>query len=81
MSPPARDSRDSRRDRARRLLSRVEPSARLVDWTLLALVAFQVGSGLLSFTIGSPSGAVVFWSHGVAGFALVFFLALKLYRV
>ncbi|MFC4356728.1 molybdopterin-dependent oxidoreductase [Halobium salinum] len=65
----------------RRGLRRAEPSARLVDWTLLVLVAFQVGSGLLSFTVGRPSGAVVFWAHGVAGFALVFFLALKLYRV
>jgi DMSO/TMAO reductase YedYZ molybdopterin-dependent catalytic subunit/cytochrome b561 len=67
--------------RLRRLLCRVEPSARLVDWTLLVLVAFQVGSGLLSFTVGRPSGAAVFWTHGVAGFALLFFLALKLYRV
>jgi DMSO/TMAO reductase YedYZ molybdopterin-dependent catalytic subunit len=67
--------------RSRRWLARATPSARLVDWTLLALVAFLVGSGVVSLTVGEPSGATLFWAHGVAGLVLVFVLGVKLWRV
>ncbi|SEO44054.1 Oxidoreductase molybdopterin binding domain-containing protein [Halogranum amylolyticum] len=68
-------------NRLRRWLAGATPSARLVDWTLLVLAGFLVGSGLLSLTVGDPSGAVVFWAHGVAGVALVAVVGVKLWRV
>ncbi len=67
--------------RVRRTLFRIEPPPRLVDWGIFALVAFEVASGLYSFTVGQPGGAVVFWLHSVAGLALVGLLAFKFRRV
>jgi DMSO/TMAO reductase YedYZ molybdopterin-dependent catalytic subunit len=67
--------------RVRRALARVEPPPRLVDWRIFALVAFEVASGLYSFTVGQPGGAAVFWLHSVAGLALVALLAFKFRRV
>jgi DMSO/TMAO reductase YedYZ molybdopterin-dependent catalytic subunit len=62
-------------------LDRLEPPARLVDWSIFALVAVEVASGLYSFTVGRASGALVFWLHSVAGITLVALLAFKFRRV
>ncbi|WP_101295668.1 molybdopterin-dependent oxidoreductase [Halegenticoccus soli] len=74
------------RDRGRggaigRAVRRFEPRPRLVDWSILLLVAFELGSGLLSLTVGRPGGSAVFLLHGVAGLTLVFLLFYKLRRV
>lgn len=63
------------------ILARLEPPPRLVDWSIFALVAFELASGLYSFTVGRPSGAVVFWLHNVAGVTLVGLLLFKFRRV
>ncbi|QLG28751.1 molybdopterin-dependent oxidoreductase [Halorarum halophilum] len=60
---------------------RLEPPPRVVDWALAATVAFQVVSGLFSFTVGSPDGEWVFWLHSTVGLTLVGLLAFKLWRV
>ncbi len=54
---------------------------RLVDWSLLALVLFETGSGFYSFTQGRPANAWWFALHGMAGLALVLLLFWKLRRV
>ncbi|WP_135820163.1 molybdopterin-dependent oxidoreductase [Halostella litorea] len=59
----------------------LRPSPRVVDWSLFALVAFEVGSGLVSFTLGTPNWWPVFWAHRIAGLTLVAVLAFKLARV
>ncbi|WP_246984833.1 molybdopterin-dependent oxidoreductase [Halorientalis marina] len=64
-------------DRRRRL----EPPPRLVDWSILALVAFEVGSGLVSLTVGTPDGAWLFTLHALAGLTLVGLLGWKFRRV
>ena len=63
------------------LRARLDPPPRLVDWSLFVLVAFEVGSGLVSFTLGTPNWWPVFWAHRVAGLTLVGMLAFKLARV
>ncbi|KTG09648.1 sulfite oxidase [Haloprofundus marisrubri] len=65
----------------RRFVSRIEPRPRLVDWSIFVLVSFEVASGLLSFTVGTPDGAWLFWLHAVAGLTLVALVGFKLYRV
>ena len=70
--------------RLRRLLQRVrrfEPPPPVVDWAIGTLVLFEVGSGLVSFTVGVPAGEWLFWTHSAAGLTLVGLLAFKLYRV
>ncbi|MCU4800481.1 molybdopterin-dependent oxidoreductase [Halobacteria archaeon HArc-gm2] len=62
-------------------LRRLEPPARVVDWTLAAAVAILVGTGLYSLVVGDPSGAWVFDVHAIAAFALVVLLGFKLRRV
>ncbi|WP_313692195.1 molybdopterin-dependent oxidoreductase [Halorarum halobium] len=69
------------RSRLAATFRRVEPPPRVVDWALAATVAFQIGSGLVSFTVGSPGGEWVFWLHSAGGLALVGLLAFKLWRV
>ncbi|MEF8812886.1 MAG: molybdopterin-dependent oxidoreductase [Halovenus sp.] len=64
--------------RAVRLL---EPPPRLVDWSLLLLAILEVGSGLTSFTVGTPGWWPLFWIHRIGGLTLVFLLAFKLARV
>jgi len=59
----------------------VEPPARLVDWSLLATVAFEAVTGLVSFTVGSASGWPLFWAHRIAGVTFVALLGFKLARV
>jgi DMSO/TMAO reductase YedYZ molybdopterin-dependent catalytic subunit len=54
---------------------------RLVDWSLLVLVLFEAGSGLLSFLKGKPENAWLFALHGMAGLAIVLLLFWKLRRV
>ena len=54
---------------------------RLVDWSLLALVLFEAGSGLYSFLQGRPENSWLFVLHGVTGLALVLLLVWKLRRV
>ncbi len=46
-------------------------SARATNHTILFLLSFELISGLISFTIGGPNGAWVFWLHGIVGFSLV----------
>ena len=67
--------------RVRDALNKVEPRPRLVDWSIFVLVIAEVASGLYSFTVGRPSGAVVFWLHSVAGITLVGLLGFKFRRV
>ena len=67
--------------RVRAALARLEPPPSWVDWSILALVAFEVGSGLVSLTVGTPDGAWLFVFHAVAGFTLVALLAYKFRRV
>lgn len=64
-----------------RTLRRFAPPARLVDWSILGIVLFEVLSGLISFTVGRPDGWYVVWSHRVAGAALIGLLAFKFARV
>jgi DMSO/TMAO reductase YedYZ molybdopterin-dependent catalytic subunit len=54
---------------------------RLVDWSLLALVMFEAGSGLYSFLQGRPENSWLFALHGITGLALVLLLVWKLRRV
>jgi DMSO/TMAO reductase YedYZ molybdopterin-dependent catalytic subunit len=59
----------------------LEPRPRLVDWSLFALVAAETVTGLVSFTVGTPSGWPVFWLHRVLGVPVLALLAFKLARV
>lgn len=54
---------------------------RVVDWALLALVVFEVVSGLASFLVGRPEGRALFWLHGAVGLALLGLVVVKLARV
>jgi len=62
-------------------LARLAPPPRLVDWSILALIALEVASGLYSFTVGRPSGWYVVWGHRAAGLTLLFLIGFKLARV
>jgi len=59
----------------------VEPPPRVVDWSILAVVAFEALSGLASFTVGTSGWWPLFWAHRVAGLTLVALLGFKLKRV
>ncbi|MFB6096062.1 MAG: molybdopterin-dependent oxidoreductase [Haloferacaceae archaeon] len=59
----------------------VRPPDRLVDWSLFVLVAFEAASGLVSFTVATPSGWPLFWAHRIAGLSLLALLGFKLARV
>lgn len=74
---PVRPLARAMADRFRRL----EPPPRLVDWSILALVTFEVGSGLVSLTVGAPDGAWLFTLHALAGLTLVALLGWKFRRV
>ena len=63
------------------VLARLAPPPSLVDWSILALVSFEIGSGLVSLTVGQPSGAWLFTLHALAGFTLVALLGWKFRRV
>jgi DMSO/TMAO reductase YedYZ molybdopterin-dependent catalytic subunit len=52
-----------------------------VDWSIFGLVALEVGSGLVSLTVGRPGGAWLFTLHAIAGFVLVGLLGYKFARV
>jgi DMSO/TMAO reductase YedYZ molybdopterin-dependent catalytic subunit len=65
---------------ARRLFA-LAPPAPVVDWLIGACVLFEVGSGLVSFTVGTPSGSWIVLLHAIVGLTLVGALAFKLYRV
>ncbi|MFA1611933.1 molybdopterin-dependent oxidoreductase [Halobellus rubicundus] len=67
--------------RLRDVADAVRPPPRLVDWSLLALVGVEAASGLLSFTVGSPSGWPLFWLHRIVGLTIVALLGFKLARV
>jgi hypothetical protein len=62
-------------------LNWLEPPARLVDWSILLLVGFEVGSGLVSLVSATPDWGWLFVVHSVAGFTLVGLLFWKLRRV
>jgi DMSO/TMAO reductase YedYZ molybdopterin-dependent catalytic subunit len=64
-----------------RLREALEPHPRVVDWSLFALLAVVLGTGVLGFLSGRPDRAWVFVTHGVAGLSLVAFLYFKLRRV
>lgn len=60
---------------------RLEPAPRLVDWTLLALVATLVTTGLLTALAAEPGDAWVFALHATAALLFVGFLGWKFRRV
>jgi len=62
-------------------LARLEPPPRLVDWAILAVVLLEVGSGLVSLTVGTPGSAWLFDLHAIFGFSLVVLLGWKFRRV
>ena len=62
-------------------LVQVAPPPAVVDWLIGGCVAFEVGSGLVSFTVGTPEGAWLVWLHAFVGVTLVGLLAFKLARV
>jgi hypothetical protein len=55
--------------------------ARVVDWSLLALVLLGIATGLCSFLVGDPQGHLIFVAHGALGLAILGVLAAKLRRV
>ena len=65
----------------RRVRDAAEPPARLVDWSLFAIVVFEAVTGLVSFTVGSASWWPLFWAHRIAGVTFVALLGFKLARV
>ena len=67
--------------RFERLRRVIVPPPRLVDWSIFALVGFEVVSGLVSFTVGTPTGWPLFWAHRIAGLTLLVLLGFKLVRV
>ncbi|MEZ3116964.1 molybdopterin-dependent oxidoreductase [Halobaculum sp. MBLA0147] len=64
----------------RRLLAAAPPPA-VVDWLIGGCVVFEVASGLVSFTVGTPDGAWLFWTHAAVGLTLIGALTFKLVRV
>jgi DMSO/TMAO reductase YedYZ molybdopterin-dependent catalytic subunit len=62
-------------------LDRLAPPARLVDWSILLLVALEVGSGLVSLVAGTPDWWWLFALHAIGGFTLVVMLFWKFRRV
>jgi Sulfite oxidase and related enzymes len=62
-------------------LVQVAPPPAVVDWLIGGCVAFEVGSGLVSFTVGTPEGAWLVWLHALVGVTLVGLLGFKLARV
>jgi len=69
------------RDLLGRAVGFLQPRPRVVDWSLLAVVAFEAASGLLSFTVAVPAGWPLFWLHRAAGLAFAVLLGFKLARV
>lgn len=55
-------------------------SARATNHAILFLLSVELLSGLISFTVGRPSGEWVFWLHGIGGFSLVGLVIWK-YRI
>jgi len=62
-------------------LARLDPPARLVDWSLFALVSLATATGVTSFWVGHPSDAALFWTHAVAGLSVPPLLIVKFRRV
>jgi DMSO/TMAO reductase YedYZ molybdopterin-dependent catalytic subunit len=69
------------RERIAAVVDGVEPHPRLVDWSILVLVAFEAGSGVLSLGAGHESARALFLAHSVAGLTLVALVLYKLRRV
>ena len=67
--------------RFRSVVGALEPSPRLVDWSIFTLVAFEVLSGLVSFTVGRPEAWPLFWAHRIAGLTLLVLLGYKFARI
>lgn len=67
--------------RLRGLAGALEPHPRLVDWSILLLVAFELASGVVSLGAGHPSSRALFVAHGVVGLVLAFLIGYKLRRV
>lgn len=64
-----------------RRLDRLAPAPALVDWAILLLVGLEVGSGLVSLTVGTPDWGWLFVLHAVGGVTLVALLFWKFRRV
>jgi hypothetical protein len=62
-------------------LDRLAPPARLVDWSILTLVALEVASGLVSLVAGTPDWGWLFVVHSVGGVTLLVMLFFKFRRV
>ena len=69
------------RTRATHVRPALSPRPRLVDWSLFALLAVVLATGVLGFLSGRSGRAWVFVTHGVAGISLLAFLYFKLRRV
>jgi DMSO/TMAO reductase YedYZ molybdopterin-dependent catalytic subunit len=69
------------REAAATAVRRVRPPPRLVDWSLFAVVAVEVVTGLLSFTVASADWWPLFWLHRAAGLTLGLLLTFKFARV
>jgi DMSO/TMAO reductase YedYZ molybdopterin-dependent catalytic subunit len=55
-------------------------STRATNHAILFLLSVELLSGLISFTVGRPSGEWIFWLHGIAGFSLLGLIVWK-YRI
>nr|WP_323191655.1 molybdopterin-dependent oxidoreductase [Halostella sp. PRR32] len=60
---------------------RLRPRPRTVDWSLFLVVAVEVVTGLVSFTVASTNWWPLFWLHRVVGLSLIVLLAFKFSRV
>lgn len=65
----------------RSVIDTVQPPPRIVDWSIFVIVCFEATTGLVSFTLGSPTWWPLFWAHRIAGLSLIILLGFKLGRV
>jgi DMSO/TMAO reductase YedYZ molybdopterin-dependent catalytic subunit len=59
----------------------MQPSPRIVDWSIFVAVLFEASSGVLSILGYSPEWAVLFWAHRIVGLTLIPLIGFKLARV
>jgi DMSO/TMAO reductase YedYZ molybdopterin-dependent catalytic subunit len=67
--------------RLRRAFRWIQPSPRVVDWSIFVAVLFEASSGVFSILGYSPEWAVLFWAHRVVGLTLIPLIGFKLARV
>jgi DMSO/TMAO reductase YedYZ molybdopterin-dependent catalytic subunit len=59
----------------------LQPSPRVVDWSIFTAVLFEASSGVLSILGYSPEWAILFWAHRIVGLTLIPLIGFKLARV